>query len=62
MVVSKMPIKNYPKKLLKNNEGQSIVEYVFLLSFIAIVVVAVLTAIGVDVTGKFNEVLAGFNG
>lgn len=57
-----MPIKNYSKKLLKNNEGQSIVEYVFLLSFIAVVVVAVLTGIGTDVTTKFNQVLAGFNG
>ena len=43
-------------KKLRDEEGQSLVEYALILALVAIVVIAALTTLGGRVTNKVNEV------
>jgi len=54
------------KKLIREEEGQGMVEYGLILALVSIVVIGVLTAIGGNKTtglkGKFNDVLKALGG
>lgn len=43
-------------KKLRDEEGQSLVEYALILALVAIVVIAALTTLGGEVGNKMNEV------
>ncbi len=43
-------------KKLREDEGQSLVEYALILALVAIVVIAALTTLGGEVSNKMNEV------
>jgi pilus assembly protein Flp/PilA len=46
----------------KRQEGQGLVEYALILVLVAIVVIAILTLLGPQVSGVFARIMAGFNG
>jgi pilus assembly protein Flp/PilA len=46
---------------VENEEGQGMAEYGLILALIAIVVIAALTLIGGNLTGKFNEIAGNLN-
>lgn len=41
---------------MKNEEGQGLVEYGLIVALVALIVIAVLTLIGGNLTNKFNEI------
>lgn len=45
---------------VSGEEGQGLIEYVFVLLFIAVVAAVVLKSLGVNVIGKLQEVVNGF--
>ncbi len=47
--------------ILRREEGQGMVEYGLILALVAVVVIAVLTAIGGDLVTKFKEVGKAIN-
>jgi pilus assembly protein Flp/PilA len=46
---------------VEQEEGQGMAEYGLILALIAIVVIAALTLIGGNLTGKFNEIAGNLN-
>jgi pilus assembly protein Flp/PilA len=44
----------------RNDVGATAIEYALIAGFIAVVIVAVVTAIGLDVLGLFTSVATGF--
>lgn len=50
---------NKSKELLKNNNGQGLVEYALILVLIAIVVMAAVRTVGTTTRGVFNNVNTG---
>ncbi len=47
---------------LKNNKGQGLTEYVLIITFIALVVIAGLTPVGTAVSAKFTEMVSILSG
>ncbi|MEL7625502.1 MAG: Flp family type IVb pilin [Anaerolineaceae bacterium] len=47
---------------LRQEEGQGLVEYALILVLIAIVVIVVLRAVGVEVTGVFEDIVTALSG
>lgn len=45
---------------VSEERGQGLIEYVFVLLFIAVVAAVVLKSLGVNVIGKLQEVISGF--
>jgi Flp pilus assembly pilin Flp len=45
-------------KTVLNNKGQGLLEYILILGFIALVVAASLTSVGITLAGKFAEFTA----
>lgn len=52
---------NRVNSVLRREEGQGMVEYGLILALVAVVVIAVLTAIGGDLVNKFKEVGRAIN-
>ncbi len=52
-----MFIYNYLVSLIKEEEGQGMVEYALLIGLIAIVVIAVLVLLGPAIAAKFQEII-----
>lgn len=52
-------IKIYGKciNFIKNNKGQSLVEYGLIIALIAVAAIVVLKALGVGIQGTFNKIL-----
>lgn len=49
-------LKNIMCELYKDEDGQGMTEYALIIALIAIVVIAVLTAIGTNIEAKFQEI------
>ncbi len=49
-------------KIPKREEGQGLVEYALLLVLVAIVIIAILTVLGTQITVVFARVIGGING
>ena len=47
---------NLLKRLIKDEEGQGLVEYALIIGLISLVVVAVLTLTGTSIKGLFNKI------
>jgi Flp pilus assembly pilin Flp len=54
-------MKNLVSRFIREEEGQDLVEYAFLLVFIALVLVATLTLTGGAITNLFTDVNASIN-
>ena len=52
-------MRNLIQGFAREEEGQDLVEYTFLLVFIALILVAILTASGTSVNSVFNQVNTG---
>lgn len=50
-------LKTNVKSNLTNRKGQGMVEYVLIIAFIAIIVLAAITPLGSAIADKFNEVV-----
>lgn len=48
---------SYVSAKVKEEEGQGMVEYALLVGLIAVVVIVVVTALGVDIQAKFQSVV-----
>jgi pilus assembly protein Flp/PilA len=48
------------KKILKNESGATSIEYGLIATFIFLVIVISVQAIGINLTGVFTKVVAGF--
>ncbi len=44
------------KKVLKNNQGQSVIEYALIIALIAVVAIAAITALGSKITAVFQSI------
>jgi pilus assembly protein Flp/PilA len=44
------------KRLVKNEEGQDLIEYALLAGFISLVAVAAITQVGIGVNGVYNNI------
>jgi pilus assembly protein Flp/PilA len=49
-------MKKMISRLVKEEEGATIIEYVLLAALIAVVSVVAITRLGTNISGKFNEV------
>jgi len=47
-------------RLFKDEEGQGLAEYALILVLIAVVVIGVLSALGTEIGGIFNNIIDGF--
>jgi Flp pilus assembly pilin Flp len=54
-------MKSLIQRFIREEEGQDLVEYAFLLVFIALVLVATLTLTGGAITGLFQDVNSSIN-
>ncbi|MAN72601.1 MAG: Flp family type IVb pilin [Henriciella sp.] len=52
--------KNFPARLAEDQRGASAVEYAILLGFMAVLLVAGISAVGAETSNKFNSVENGF--
>ncbi|CZR10371.1 Flp family type IVb pilin [Trichococcus ilyis] len=50
------------KRLVREEEGQGMVEYALIAALISIVALSVLTPIGTQIKTKFNQILVGLGG
>lgn len=50
-------LKNKAKAILRNEEGQGMVEYALIIGFVAVVVIAVLVLLGPAISAKFTEII-----
>jgi Flp pilus assembly pilin Flp len=51
-------MKNLMLRFIREEEGQDLVEYAFLIVFIALLMVGVLTATETSIAGVFNRIIA----
>ena len=52
-------MKNLIRRFIREEEGQDLVEYAFLLVFIALTLIAILTTVGTSVNSLFDQVNTG---
>ena len=55
-----MRIKAKLKQLIEDERGATAIEYVLIVAFIALVIIAALSALGTDLGNVFNQVANGF--
>ena len=55
-----MQIKAKLKQLIEDERGATAIEYVLIVAFIALVIIAALSALGTDLGNVFNQVANGF--
>ena len=55
-----MQIKAKLKQLIEDERGATAIEYVLIVAFIALVLIAALSALGTDLGNVFNQVANGF--
>jgi Flp pilus assembly pilin Flp len=55
-------MKNLIQRFIREEEGQDLVEYAFLIVFIALVIVATLQATETSIAGVFSRIIASVNG
>jgi pilus assembly protein Flp/PilA len=59
----KYQVKEFLRRILtKENNGQTLIEYALIVVLIAIVVIVVLTAMGVDITDVYTTIRTTFSG
>ena len=54
-------MKNLIQRFIREEEGQDLVEYAFLIVFIALLITATLTATEVSIAGVFSRIIASVN-
>lgn len=50
------------KRLVREEEGQGMVEYALIIALVAIAAMAALTPIGTQIKAKFNEIITALGG